>query len=220
MIKKLSKSKIENLVWTLWDSYESGGEDGDLTLPVWGSCSSDDEQKTEDLVTELVTKKFPIPEEIVRSVLRSIYHVRECVMYDEREVNEYVEEWSEKFYHTQGKGGGQKEYDLLKKTVEGCVKTYDTSWDDRSGEPLVDGKRVNTPEYEKYFKDVVRPKLKSIKKWENTQKKILGKIGVPESEVYCLLTFCKLSKIDEPEFKVRREETYERLLQECKHFVK
>lgn len=230
-MKKLSKSKVEDIVWSLWSSYESDqSDDDDLPLPEWGSGSTDfrmsreerekKEKEIEDEVVKVLSERFPFPEEIVRSVLSSISHVKECVHTDEREVNGYISEWTTKIHSCQGTKGGQREYDLLKKTVEDCVKTYESRWDDRSGEPLVDGRRVNTPEYEKYFNDVVRPLLNEQKKWEDTQKKVLGKIGIPKSECHCLLHFCRSSQVPSPEHQKSREETFERLLRECKHFVK
>jgi|SRR5579871_540800 len=225
-MKKLNLSQCEDLAWLLWESYDH--DEMDDGLPEWGSyatmdVSIKDKKKGEELEKELqekvikyVQSKINITRDEVEGILNSIYHWRECVVYDERELSGEVKDWARTLRDAQGKKEvGSDKIDRLRKVVDKLVSTYDNSWDTR-----VDRKDQS----EKYFNEVVCPILDKVEKWEKKQYDALVKMGIPLRECNCLIHYGRISKLtktpDDKKYQESRTETYEDLLKKCAKYVK
>jgi hypothetical protein len=205
-MKKLSKSKIEDLVWSLWEGYDHDMNE----FPEWGSYIDEkDQEPNREKVVEFVVKTIPVTPEDVKSVLQSIEHMRECVVYDEREVGVEVKDWTGELFDAQGKKGTTKGYELLKSTIDEVVKTF----------PEDSSKRERKSYTDEQFKNEVVPQLNRVRDWEKEKYDVLIKMGIPKRECNCLLHYGRISKFND-EHKETRTETYESLLKKNSKHVK
>lgn len=225
--KKVTKREMEDFVWDLWSAYESFVDDDEngnqSPMSEWGTPWFDrnlekpdtEASATIDALVTMVSGRFNIVSEVILDLLNSVYHYRECVCYDERELASEVRDWTKKLHRAIGKKGGQEEYDHLRSVVEDVLtrseKTYDADWDRRD---------LPSRTSEEFQTNVV-PRMGLKEKWETLQiKEIVARAGVPEDECHSLIHWGRIARLDEPEYQASRQEVYERLLQEMKHFVK
>lgn len=234
-MKKLNLSQCEDLAWLLWESYDH--DEMDDGLPEWGSyatmdVSIKDKKKGEELENQLreqvityVQSKVNITRDEVESLLNSIYHWRECVVYDERELSGEVKDWSRTIRDAQGKKDVKSEkVEQLRKVVDKMVSTFDESWEERPKGQMTD----------EVFRTQVIPLMDKKEKWEKNHEKTLVEMGIPKRECHVLIHYGRISKHTEKEDMKKspcndgsmksswdvRNETYNDLLKKCAKYVK
>lgn len=116
-MKKLKKSEVKEIVWSVWYSYESPDDE----FPEWGSCIEDDQVTNRQRVKEIILSKMDLEEDTVQSFLGSVEHFRESVCYDEREVNEEVKDWTKMLHGAQGKKTSPGKVEFLRREVNRMV---------------------------------------------------------------------------------------------------
>jgi len=190
--RKFKKSEMEDLAWTLWETYESGDDE----IPEWGSGvffdvrDDEERQKKEEErfqeVVDLVTKKYPIYRPVVEHVMNSITHWRECVVYDDRELSREVKDWGKRLFRGLDKVRDESKIvklrEEVKRTVEGLSKDV-------------------------YF-------LGSSGDTRNIVKEFSERTGVSEDDSVQLLQTGHLLNFPDPEFRESREEMFRKELEE------
>lgn len=193
-VKKLSKKSVEDLVWDLWVSYHSDQIDD---IPEWGSYLKEEEQepaRTE--VKEYVLRTIDVQDDVVEHLLNSIYHWKECVVYDDREISREVSDWSKKLHSCQGKKSSPEKIEFLRREVN----------------KVVDEVPKGT-----YFLGCSGDIRKVVKDFSE-------KTGVPEDDTVQILHGCQISRFnrneDDRKYRQDRLDYFERELKECSIHVK
>ena len=195
-MKRLTKKKVEEIVWSLYEGYRYNQEftvrGETIEVEEWGSgVDKDDREVALKEVQEIICRVFHVIPEVSESITDSIWGLRERLDDDDaRVVNAEVKDWTKKLYVSQNKVSTPEKVETLRRQVEELFGQIPSDTD------FLD------PESRKYVKEFSK------------------KSGVPVSECDCLLHWGWIARMDEPKHQKVRRETFDRSLKENSIHVK